>query len=302
MKDKQTHMVIGNINLDITLRVPRIPAPEENVRAEDLWISLGGAATNYAIAVSRLGHKAYLVARAGSEAQRLGFLKRLADEGVDLTYVNVVNEPVGIVVVLIHKEKGKWQRSMITLRGANEGLSVDMIPELPCSVAHFSSARPEIIINAEPISKISSYDPGGESFRIPSEVRKALKFVDIAFLNENELKALTEENTIKSATSLIEGKLKLLIVKRGSEGAVILDSSGVIAEVKGPNISSPLDITGAGDAFDAAFNVNYLTTNDIYDALRYAAAAGAAKVLKKGSSSMPTIDEINKVLKSFFRK
>ncbi len=295
-------MAIGNINLDITLKVPRIPAPEENVRAEDLWISLGGAATNYAIAVSKLGHRAYLVARAGSEVQRLGFLKKLADEGVDLTYIDVVDEPVGVVVILIHREKGEWQRSMITLRGANEGLSVDMIPELSCDVTHFSSVKPKIVVEAKPRSRVFSYDPGGESFRAPLEVRKALEHVDIAFLNENELKAITKENSIESATSLIGGKLKFLIVKRGSEGAVAFDSAGVIAEVRGPSISSPLDVTGAGDAFDAAFNVSYLTTNDIHDALRYAAAAGAAKVLKKGSSSMPTIDEINKVLKSFFKK
>ncbi len=302
MQGKQVHVAVGNINLDVTLKIPYIPRPEENVRAEDLWISLGGAATNYAIAVSRLGHKAYLIARAGSEIRRLGFLKKLAEEGVDLTYLDVVDEPAGIVVVLILKEEGKWQRSMITLRGANENLSSKIIPQGLGDVVHLSSVRPEIIREVKVGSKIVSYDPGGESFRDPLTVREVLGFTDIVFVNEKELMALSGESSLESATSLVCGRLKFLIVKRGSNGAIVFDSGGMIAEIKGPNITSPLDVTGAGDAFDAAFNINYLRTKDIEEALKYAAAAGAAKVLKKGSSSMPTLNEVNKVLKELLSK
>ncbi len=297
-KQRQTHISVGNLNLDISLRVPSIPAPEENVRAKDLWIGLGGAATNYAIAVSKLGHKSYLVARVGREAERLGFLKRLVEVGVDISYINLVDEPIGIVIVLLTKEQDKWYRSMITLRGANEKLSPEMIPDgIGEDVLHFGSVAAKIVIESRSNTKIVSYDPGGESFKDPKGVLEAFKNVNIVFLNEKEFLSIFGNKDVECATSIISGRLKFIVVKLGSKGAIVVDSSGIASKVSEPKVESPVDVTGAGDAFDAAFNIYYLESGgDVNVALRYAAAAGAAKVLKKGSSSMPTLAEIKRFL------
>ncbi|MCE4623029.1 MAG: PfkB family carbohydrate kinase, partial [Desulfurococcales archaeon] len=63
-------------------------------------------------------------------------------------------------------------------------------------------------------------------------------------------------------------------------------------EVDPPTVPKPVDVTGAGDAFDAAFNVCIISGCDVLESLKFAVAAGAAKILKKGSSNMPDLHEI----------
>ena len=290
----QAHVAIGNVNLDVSLRIPRLPGPEENVRANDFWIGLGGAATNYAIAVARLQQRSMLVARAGREARLLGLLDAIKREGVNVDYVNVVDEPIGVVVVLIDQSQSK--RSMITMRGANERLSTGDIPHVKAEVAHFASVKPTVVVDAVRQGRVDecavvTYDPGGEAFQDPGGVIEAAKHVDFLMVNDRELEAITGSSTAESAAKLLSGRLRGVLVKLGEMGAALVTRRGV-ASVRVRKAPSVVDVTGAGDAFNAAFNVWYVATGDVRGALRVAVAAGTAKTLRRGSSSMPSWDEI----------
>ncbi|MEB3774849.1 MAG: PfkB family carbohydrate kinase, partial [Desulfurococcales archaeon] len=103
--------------MDITMVVPRLPGREETVTAEEGWIGPGGSAANYAVAVSRLGHRASLVSIAGVEASVLGVLEALRSEGVDLSYVRVTRDPGNVTVILL--PPGRSSRTMISLRRAS---------------------------------------------------------------------------------------------------------------------------------------------------------------------------------------
>jgi ribokinase len=295
---KQRHVVVGNINIDVTLVVPRLPGPDENVRATDFWVGLGGAAANYSIAVVKLGHEASLVARAGREAKALGLLELLKNSGVDTSHVKVVDEPAGVVVVILIP--GVGSRSMITMRGANAALSADMIPEAAGDVLHLASVRPDIVVEAaENLGyELVTYDPGGEAFHNPKGVSEAASKVDILMLNNRELEAIAGGPVVDAALRLLRGRLKLLVVKYGKGGAVLIQRGGTTYYVNSFRIEEPVDVTGAGDAFDAAFNVWLLETGDARKALEAAVAAGAAKTTKKGSSSMPSRDEVERLLAS----
>jgi Sugar kinases, ribokinase family len=58
-----------------------------------------------------------------------------------------------------------------------------------------------------------------------------------------------------------------------------------------------VDTTGAGDVFDAAFNVSYINTGSIEDSLRFASIAAGLKVTKLGGVSSPKLEEVVKMLK-----
>ncbi|MEB3852058.1 MAG: PfkB family carbohydrate kinase [Desulfurococcales archaeon] len=287
----QEHVAVGNINLDITVRVPRLPGPEENVKASEYWIGLGGAATNYAVATARLGQRARLVAVAGREAERLGLLDALRREGVDIGGVRVSGEPTGIVIVLLSPGRGEEARSMVTMRGANLLLEPSMVPE-GGDVVHLASVRPGLVGEVCEGRALCTYDPGGESFHNPEGVASAAGMAHYLMLNLRELEAITGGGGVEAATSLVSGRLRLVVVKYGSGGAALVDASGVVAEARPPRLGRPVDVTGAGDAFDAAFNVWLLWRGDPLEALRAAVAAGAAKVGRRGSSNMPGPDEV----------
>ncbi|MCE4613792.1 MAG: PfkB family carbohydrate kinase [Desulfurococcales archaeon] len=293
---RQHHLAVGNINLDVTLVIPRLPGPDDNIFATDSWIGLGGAASNYAIAVSRLGHRSSLVAVAGKDSASLGLIKELENAGVDTSHVKLENSiDTGKVVVLL--TPGGY-RAMVTIRGANRLLKGSHVPSIGDHV-HFASVKgnvvEEALKNQEHPTRTTSYDPGGEAHRDPDSILKAAKLVDTILLNEKELESLTGTPNIESATNLLKGRTSIVVVKHGRGGASIV-SRKLIASQDPPPYIKPLDVTGAGDAFDAAFNIIMIEKRDPLEALRWAVAAGTAKIMLKGSSNMPSITEVKNML------
>jgi ribokinase len=288
------HVAVGNINLDISVELDAYPEEDSHVFARNPWIGLGGAATNYAIAVARLGHPVSLVARAGGDAVKLGLLDRLEAEGVDVEHVKVVfTEPMGIVVVLLVPRRGS--RTLVTVRGANERLHHLMVPQLgDAGVYHFASVKPSLIesLCSEDWWRkgfMVTYDPGGEAYRSGDRIARSLQCIDILVVNEKEYEALGRAQVSRDGP-------RFIIVKRGSGGAVVLAEDYVI-EAKLLKKPEAADVTGAGDAFDAAFNVWLLEGTSTEEALRAATAAGLAKVSLRGSSNMPSRARVEQAMR-----
>lgn len=268
--------------------------PQEDTTsfAKRAWIGPGGAATNYAVAIAKLNHKAILVARTSDDFVRLGLMEDLRRMGVDTSYIHVAKgEPPGIVVVIVSPNNSS--RTMITVRGANEGLTGSLIPGLG-DIVHFASVKGRVILEASRIieSRLTSYDPGGEVYRNPGEVMKAVTsgLVNILFINDKELDELMK-NTGYTISDLLQAGIETIVIKKGRGGARAYTRNNEY-EVDPPTVPKPVDVTGAGDAFDAAFNVCIISGCDVLESLKFAVAAGAAKVLKKGSSNMPDLHEI----------
>ncbi|HXZ86856.1 MAG TPA: PfkB family carbohydrate kinase, partial [Myxococcota bacterium] len=54
-------VVVGSLNVDVSLRVPRFVRPGETLRASGLEVGAGGKGLNQAIAAARLGGRVHLV-------------------------------------------------------------------------------------------------------------------------------------------------------------------------------------------------------------------------------------------------
>ncbi|MEB3773870.1 MAG: carbohydrate kinase family protein, partial [Desulfurococcales archaeon] len=143
-----------------------------------------------------------------------------------------------------------------------------------------------------------SYDPGGEAFRDPAGVAEATRHVDFLLLNSNELKAITGGVGYEHASRLIGGRVKLVVVKAGVEGAYAVGDNGVVYMANPPPRVRVVDVTGAGDSFNAAFLVWLKSGRSIGESLRAGVAAGTAKVARMGSSNMPSLAEVVELLGS----
>ncbi len=292
----RTHVVVGNINVDISIKVDRFPRPDENVFAKEAWIGPGGAASNYAVAVARLGHRPILVARAGEDALRLGIIDYLRLNGVDTSRIIIAKgENTGTVVVIVVPRDST--RTMLTVRGANEGLTGTIVPG-EGDLAHFASVRGRILLEASGRlgEAIVAYDPGGEVYRDPEGVARAISLTRIVFLNELEAAQLFSSLGLSGPQGLLrEGRApEVVVVKLGRGGARAYTKRSVY-HVEPCPARRVVDTTGAGDAFDAAFNYCMLQGCSIETALAYASAAGSAKVSRRGSSNMPSKDEIDEL-------
>lgn len=212
--------------------------------------------------------------------------------GVDTGYIHVAKgEPPGIVVVIISPESSS--RTMITVRGANEGLTGSLVPDLG-DVVHFASVKGRVILEAAGSfnGRLVSYDPGGEVYRGPSEVSRAISsgLIKTLFINDKELDALVKGSGY-TISDILSAGVETIVVKKGRGGAIARTRNNEY-EVDPPIILKPVDVTGAGDAFDAAFNVCQTYGCSVVESLKFAVAAGAAKVLRRGSSNMPSLEDI----------
>jgi sugar/nucleoside kinase (ribokinase family) len=89
--------------------------------------------------------------------------------------------------------------------------------------------------------------------RTPSELREALRHVDILMINDSETRQLSSEhNLLRAAKHIFNMGPSTLVVKRGEYGAMMVDKRGVFCVPAFP-LEEPHDPTGAGDSFAGGF-------------------------------------------------
>lgn len=282
-KRKPVHISVGNFNVDIAVYLDRIVQPGDSFFAKDLSIRPGGAATNYAVAASSYGHPTYLVASVSKSEFVKPLLDEVAQRGVLIDHVKYVEEPPGLVIVLVHPD---GERSMIRYPGANRFLTPDDVEEdliKRAHVIHFASVHPTLVMRVgerarkEPI--IISYDPGPFSENILEHPR-VLAQLDILFVNDTELSKITRQTPL---VTLLKKGPRCIVVKRGVRGAYAVECGGMCYHGFSEPIRKPVDTTGAGDAFNAFFNAVYVESGDLARALQYGVAAGTFKTICKSS-------------------
>jgi len=101
--------------------------------------------------------------------------------------------------------------------------------------------------------------------------------VDLLFMNDDEVRMLTEQPTLaRAAQQIMEMGPRTVIVKQGEYGAALFDEDGFFALPAYP-LETVIDPTGAGDAFAGGF-LGYLGSHDAeldHAALRRAMTYGS---------------------------
>ena len=89
--------------------------------------------------------------------------------------------------------------------------------------------------------------------RTNAELRETLKHVDILMINDSETRELSNEhNLLRAAKHIFKMGPRILVVKRGEYGAMMVDKRGVFCVPAFP-LEEPHDPTGAGDSFAGGF-------------------------------------------------
>ncbi|BCU69513.1 carbohydrate kinase family protein [Stygiolobus caldivivus] len=280
---KPIHLSVGKINIDILVKLDHFPEPDEPLTTETMDIQPGGAAVNYAIAVNKLGHSVKILAKVGKDSPVVRpILEKIAETGVGLDYVEEVNAPQSMALVLL-RDNGKV--SIVRKLGSSLLLSSEDVKKYfgLFDVIHFASVPPEIVVR-DPNSELVTYDPGPNSSKLDSSVN-----VDILYLNEKESKAVN--------INKLRG-VNIIVIKMGDRGARVISHDSE-CEAEAYRVKDVVDTTGAGDVFDAAFNYGYMEGHSIEESLKLAIISSALKVTRLGGTSSPTLSEVLNALKSY---
>src|ERR1700736_5505228 len=110
-------VVLGSLNQDLVVSVPRLPQPGETVMGERLKSFPGGKGANQAVAAARLGGQVAMVGRIGDDSFGKALVKNLEINGVDSSSVAVDPDmPTGAALIVV--ENG-GQNMIAVAPGAN---------------------------------------------------------------------------------------------------------------------------------------------------------------------------------------
>lgn len=294
-------LVVGSINMDLVARTPRIALAGETLIGTGFETTPGGKGANQAVAAARLGYPVSILGAVGEDVFGVALLDNLRSAGVNTSAVARVSGPSGVAQIQV---ADNGQNSIIVVPGSNAKVDsaaidkhADLIRsagmvlcqlELPiATVAHTlalcSSANIPVMLDPAPAAPL------------PDSV-----WSQIAWFTPNETEAAlytaSQLSVEDSATHLRSMGACGIVLKRGSEGAYVSDAAGHRGLIPAFPVQA-IDTVGAGDCFNGAFAVALLEGRDPLDAARFASAAAAISVTRKGAqASMPARTEVEAFL------
>ncbi len=285
-------LVVGDINVDFLIKVPRFPEYDDDVSVKYLKIEGGGFAANFAYALRKLGTDTMLSGCVGNDLNGEFALKQLKEIGVDISNVSVKNAKTGLCISVID-ETGV--RRLMTYRGANLSFEFSDLAQETLKNSkwiHVSGLRPDVAFKIIKNSMNVSWDPGKIFLESNAKIQaEVIRKIDYLILNIKEWEALNKRY------SGIIPKFKSIIIKKGKSGAEYYEFGRRLFGIPAFKVES-VDSTGAGDVFNAAF-VHSISTmkKSLKESLVFASAAGAFSVRKLGArSGAPSIEDVLKIL------
>src|SRR5580658_7796937 len=101
-------IIVGSVNVDLVMRLPRLPAIGETVLGGVFARHHGGKGANQAVAAARAGAPVHLVGAVGAQDGEES-TDALRAEGVDVTHVMRLDGLTGHAVVLVDEASGENQ-------------------------------------------------------------------------------------------------------------------------------------------------------------------------------------------------
>ena len=300
-------VVLGSINMDLVAVAAALPKPGETVMGDGFATLPGGKGANQAVAAARLGADVRMIGRVGDDVFGPMLLENLQANGVDVS--DVMTTPgmsSGIAVILLDDERENY---IVGIYGANmacdeiqveaasraldgaDALLLQM--EIPLAVsleaAHIARRMGVRVI----------YDPAPPS-EIPFSSYEAF---DIIAPNQSEAEVLTGvtvdgiDSAHEAAQVLRSRGAGTAIVKLGEQGVVYV-ADDCVGHVPAFEVDA-VDTVAAGDGFAGALAVALAEGEPIERALRFASAAGALVVTKRGAQdAMPHRAEVERLMDS----
>ncbi len=304
--DKPNILVVGSINMDLVVRLRRMPAPGETVAGEGFVTCLGGKGANQAVAAARLGASSRIIGRIGEDAFGQTLLDSLEAEGIDCKDVLPTPEaPTGVAMIAVD---GQGANSIIVAGGANHRLTPDDVFERQDA---FDAADVVVLQLELPLPTVRAsigmarrrgckiiLDPAPAQRHLPDELFQ----VDIVSPNVTEAEILTGVKAIEErvdkrvASDLIARGAEAAVLKLGSRGSLVVTADSHFYTLPAYKVSV-VDTTAAGDAFTAALAVAIGRGERLRQAAMFANAAGALACTRLGAQvAMPTAEEVRMLM------
>jgi ribokinase len=270
-------MVLGSANADLVVEVDRRPAAGETVLGSDTVVLPGGKGANTAVAAGRLGARVGFLGAVGADANGNLLLDSMRSAGVDVSLVRRRDRPTGAAYITVTPD---GENSIVVSPGANAALTESDVDlgtarvlvvslEIPIAVVEHAVARAaeagvRVVLNLSPVATLSA---------------ATMSTLDPLVVNEHEAAWLLDGPA--DPARLLDLGPRSAVVTLGARGAVVAGTGGT-HEIPAPRVT-PVDTTGAGDAFTGALAVGLAKGDGLPEAAALAVRVAADSVTRPGA-------------------
>jgi ribokinase len=297
-------VVVGSLNMDLVMRMPRAPKGGETLTGHDFATLPGGKGANQAVACARMGGRVAMVGRVGADANGEALRAGLAADAIDASELQTVPEIASGVAMIWVEDNG--QNRIVVAPGANGSMAIGDIEraggvidkasmlivqlEVPMAVvqaaierAHGSGVR--VLMNPAP------------AVALPESMWSQ---IDILVVNESEGAMLSGVEVVDLASAMRAGEAlrqrgpAQVLVTLGAQGVVVVDARS--SRHAAAREVQAVDTTAAGDTFIGALTVGLCEGQSLDAAVALGQAASALCVTRAGAqASIPYRRELEAI-------
>lgn len=304
-------LTMGRVGVDLYPQQTGVPLADVRTFAK----SLGGSATNVAVAAARLGHTAAVITKVGDDPFGPYVRQALASFGVDPRFVSTdpslrtpivfceLLPPENPPLLFYRQPKAPDMNLRLqdldlpAIRAARifwtTGTGLSDEPSRSATLAALAERdRDSTTVHDLDFRSMfwSSPDEAGE------QARAALAYATVAVGNRDEVAmAVGQAEPEESARRLLDAGLQVAVVKLGGDGVLVATRDSM---KRVPPI--PIDVVcglGAGDAFGGALCHGILAGWDPVRTVRFANGAGAYVAAQLAcADAMPTVEDVERLV------
>jgi len=298
-------VVLGSINADHILNLESFPKPGETLTGSHYQVAFGGKGANQAVAAGRSGADIAFIACVGDDDTGRRVCTQLASDKIDITPVaTIADESTGVALIFVNAE---GENVIGISAGANSALTPERVNVQHDLIAQASALLMQLESPVESVLAAAKIAKQNNTSVIlnPAPARtlsdELLGLVDIITPNETEAEKLTgvkvesDDDAAQAAQRLHDKGINTVIITLGSRG-VWASRDGKGQRVPGFKVET-VDTIAAGDTFNGALVTALLEGKALSDAIRFAHAAAAIAVTRRGAQpSVPWRHEIDAFL------
>jgi fructokinase len=239
----------------------------------------GGAPANVAAAIAALGAEVDMAAKVGKDPFGMHIVELLKEMGVNTKWV--LQDPNHFTTFAFVSLMEDGERDFYFNRGADGQLSTEDLSGLNLkeySIVHFGSATGflpgplqdaylDLLEKSKKAGAIISFDPNYRHLLFPNNTKSFIDqcwpFIEQSHffkLSDEEAMLITGCDSVQHAAAALRKKSKAVFaITMGKEGTLL--SMGDHLEMIGSIAITPVDATGAGDAFVGAVLFQLINSN-----------------------------------------
>ncbi len=293
-------IVVGSSNVDLTVRVRRLPLPGETIRGATLLRTNGGKGANQAVAAARLGADVVFITCLGNDASGGMLSAQFAADGIDTSCIKLSATPTGTALIFVDDNA---ENCIAVAPGSNNDLLPADIDAARSTMEGASYLLVQLVIPMPTVVRAVelAHSLGIKTIMNPAPMNPVPEdlFSRIWLItpNQTEAEQLTgvhvesEDDAARAAEVLFAKGVKNVIVTLGSKGSLVCTPEG--REFVPSRKVKAIDTTGAGDVYNGALVAALSQGKSLIEAARIATLASSIAVTRMGAqTSAPYANEI----------